>query len=317
MSSLPRAGPDPPSGTAGGAILAVPMLGVGLGYQVQLRPFIESFPDAFDFIEIVPDILWTDLGRGVQPRYVDIEEDTAFLRALSCTKPVVPHSIGLSIGSAHRFEHEHVEQVARWYEWLRFPWHSDHLAFHLAPHEAGEINLNLTMPLALDLETLDLLTPRVLEVRSRIPAPFLLENNVYYFALPEQDMDEAAFLGELAHRSGCGVLLDLHNLYTNARNLGIEPYAFLDRLPLDRVGEIHVAGGMAFEGFYLDAHSGASPGPVWELLEWTLPRCPNVGGVVFELFGSWFDDLGADGLRAQLDRMRDCWTRHRGIPAGR
>jgi uncharacterized protein (UPF0276 family) len=177
-----------------------------------------------------------------------------------------------------------------------------------------EINLNLTMPVTFDRETLDLVTRRILDVQRRIAAPFLIENNVAYFEYPESTFDEPGFLNALTAATGCGLLLDLHNLHTNARNLGVDPLAFLDRLDLDSVVEIHVAGGLEFGGFYLDAHSGASPEPVWALLEEVLPRCRNVCGVVFELFGSWFDELGAEGLDRQLGRMRDLWAKHRAQP---
>src|SRR5215510_12468161 len=275
--------------SVGRDLARLPALGIGLGYQVQLRDYIKSHRERFDFLEVVPDILWTDLGRGAQPRYRDIENDVAFVREVAQTKPVIPHSIGLSIGSAHRYEYEHVQQMARWFERLPFPWHSDHLAFHLTQGSPSEINLNLTMPVTFDWETLDLVAERVRDVQRRIPAPFLLENNVAYFEYAETPFDEPSFLNALTKATGCGLLLDLHNLHTNACNLGVEPLAFLDRLDFDRVVEIHVAGGLEFEDFYLDAHSGASPEPVWTLLEHTLPRCSNLCGVVFELFGSWFD----------------------------
>jgi uncharacterized protein len=286
----------------------VPKLGIGLAYQAELRPFMDDSSSAFDFVEVVPDILWNDLGPRAAPRYLPDPDGTAFLRAIATEKSIIPHSIGLSIGSAHRFDLEHVAQMARWHDWLHFPWHSDHLSFHLAEHGV-EMNVNLTMPLPLDWQTLEIVSARVREVRSRIPVPFLLENNVYYFQFEDQDLDEAAFLNELSRQSGCGLLLDLHNVFVNGRNHAVDPYAFLERLDLSRVIELHVAGGMEFEGFYLDAHSGASPPPVWDLLEWVLPRCPNAGGVVFELFGSWFDRLGEGALQDQLAHMRDIWAK--------
>jgi uncharacterized protein (UPF0276 family) len=294
--------------------MEVPKLGVGLNYQVQLGPFMEEHPDSFDYLEVVPDILWTDLGPGSQPRYVEDPEGTAFLDRVSASKPVIPHSIGLSIGSAHLLDREHIAQMARWYEWLGFPWHSDHLAYHLAEDEEEQINMNITMALPLDRETLHMVAARVREVRGEIPVPFLVENNVYYFVVQEQDYDEAGFLTALCEESGCNLLLDLHNLYANCRNLGTDPYDYLGRLELERVAEIHVAGGMEFEGMYIDAHSGASPEPVWELLDWVLPRCTNLGGVTFELFGSWFDVVGEDGVLRQLERMRDHWDRHQPAP---
>jgi uncharacterized protein (UPF0276 family) len=295
--------------------ISVPTLGVGLEYQAQIRPLIETHLEAFDFLEVVPDILWNDLGPDSRPRYVEDAEGIAFLSEVALVMPVIPHGIGLSIGSAHGFNRDHVEQMARWHERFEFPWHSDHLAYHLAEHESEQLNVNLTLPLVLDDEALELLTARVIEVRERIPVPFLLENNVYYFQVEEQDYDEPGFLNALSAASGCGLLLDLHNLYVNSRNHATDPFAFLAALDLNRVVELHVAGGMEFDGLYLDAHSGPSPEPVWELLDWVLPICPNVGGVVFELFGTWYDRVGEQRLVEQLARMKDVWSRHQPAPA--
>jgi uncharacterized protein len=288
----------------------VPRLGIGLEYQGALRPFIEEASGSLDFLEVIPDIVWTDLGVDRDPRYLEDPEGRLFLDQIRSQMPVTCHSIGLSIGSAHRFDLAHVTQIAEWYEWLRFPWHSDHLSYNRAEHEGTEINVGLTMPLPLEEETLALLVPRIREVWRRIPVPFLLENNVYLFEIPEMRISEPEFLNVLCQRSGCFLLLDLHNLYTNSLNHGLDPYAFIDQLDLDRVLEIHLAGGMERDGFHLDAHSGPVPEPVWELLDAVLPRARNLGGIVFELLGSWFEPMGSAGLNTQLDRMRSLWDRH-------
>lgn len=293
----------------------VPKLGVGLLYQEQLRPLIERERDLLDFVELIPDIMWADQGYGRTPRFVEDERGVAYIRRLRAEMPVVLHSIGFSVGSAHRFDREHIEQLARWHDLLKFPWHSDHLAFMFAGHGAGELNVGVTMPLPYDEETIELLAPRLRAMRARVPAPFLVENNVYFFRYERQDYDEAAFLNRLCEVSGCRLLLDLHNLHTNCRNHGEDPHALLGRLNLDHVLEIHVAGGFEHDGFYLDAHSGASPPEVWELLDWALPRCPNLGGVVFEMIGSWLVRVGEDGVRSQLARMKELWARHQPAPA--
>ncbi|HEX8476309.1 MAG TPA: DUF692 family protein [Pyrinomonadaceae bacterium] len=292
----------------------VPKLGIGLLYQEQLRPFIERERDCFDFLELIPDVMWADMGYEQSPRFVENQEGIGFIRRVHAEMPVILHSIGFSIGSAHRFDREHIEQIARWYDWLKFPWHSDHLAFMFAEHMDGEINAGVTLPLPYDEESLDLLAPRIAEMRARVPVPFLLENNVYFFKYAGQDFDEPTFLNRLCQMSGSRLLLDLHNLYTNCRNHSTDPYEFLDQLDLRNVLEIHVAGGLEMEGFYFDAHSGISPPEVWQLLEWTLPRCPNLGGVTFEMLGSWFVDVGTEGLRAQLSRMKEAWLRHKPAP---
>jgi uncharacterized protein (UPF0276 family) len=276
--------------------------GVGLTLQPELRPFLEARPDSVDYIELVPDTAWTDLGPGSRPRYVDDDEVTAWLDRLGL--PVVLHSIGLSIGSAHRFDDEHVAQVARWQRRLDAAWHSDHLAWHLASPPGGELNVNLTMPVPLDRATLEMVVERVGRVQAAVAAPFLLENNVYYFDCGQTEVDEASFLAEVASRTGSGILLDLHNLWVNVRNRGWDVEAYLDRLDLRHVVEIHVAGGFELDGFLLDAHSGAAPAQVWAMAQDVVPRCPHLQGLTFELFGSWFEDLGPDALANQLDQAR-------------
>jgi uncharacterized protein (UPF0276 family) len=286
----------------------LPRLGVGLAYQAPLERLIRDVDcDDFDFVEVVPDILWTDLGPRAVPRYIDDEKNQLLIREVARHRPVVPHGIGLSIGSAHRFDTAHLAQLRRWRRWSRFPWHSDHLAFHLVRHEGREMNAGITMPLARDQATLDLLVPRIARVLREIDAPFLLENNVYYFDVPDAEMDEPTFLNRLTRESGCGLLLDLHNVHTNAVNHGFDAAAMIAELDLTQVGEIHVAGGMEVDGWYLDAHSDTVPDAVWALLEWTLARCPNLGGVVFELFGSWFETVGEARVRQDLRRLKAMW----------
>ena len=292
----------------------VPKLGIGLAYQGPMRPFIEESNDCFNYVEVVPDILWTDLGPGQEPRYLEDPPSVDFIREVRSKVPLIPHAIGLSIGSAHRFNRDHVKQLARWHEQFHFPWHSDHFSYNLVENGSADINVGVTLPLPHDSETLDLLEPRIAEIRARIPIPFLLENNVYYFNMPEQEMEEAIFLNRLCQTTGCGLLLDLHNLYVNSRNAGTDALAFLDRLDLDKVIEIHVAGGMEMDGFYLDAHSGTTPAEVWKLLDFTLPGCTNLGGVTFELFGSWFSEVGEERLRRELHIMREYWSRHQPEP---
>ena len=286
---------------------ALPKLGVGVAFQAPLKGLIEQPGGDFDMVEVVPDILWTDLGPGQCPRYLDDTEHLAWLDGVARSLPVIPHGIGMSIGSATHFDAQHLAQLQRWHQRMRFPWHSDHLAFHIADHGVDAVNVGITLPLPRDQATLDRLKPRIARVKAAVPTPFLLENNVYYFDIPDAEMDEARFLNALCHQCGCGLLLDLHNVYTNAVNHGFDAVAFVDELDLRQVGEIHVADGMMLDGFYLDAHSGAVADPVWALLEHVLPRCPNVGAVVFELFGSWFEVVGEERVRADLRRLKQLW----------
>lgn len=283
----------------------LPKLGVGLSFQLSLRPFLQQHADQVDFIEVLPDTFWTKHGPG---RYEEPPQALALMEELRAARPLVAHSIGLSIGSAERFDTGHIEQIARWRERYGFPWHSDHLSFNQLEGESGHsFDVGFTMPVPYDQAALEMVAERVALMQARVPAPFLLENNVYYFNIPDQEMSEPEFLNRLARQTGCGLLLDLHNIYTNARNHGFDPLAFLDELDLTRVAEVHIGGGMIHEDFYLDAHSGPCPDELWGLLAETLRRAPNVAGVVFEVFNSHYPAMGAERLIEELAHARAIW----------
>ena len=297
----------PPSPPAADRLAALPRLGVGLSFQGTLRDYVLQNLDDFDFLEVIPDVFWTDQGAETEPRYVERPDARPFLDQVALSRPLVCHSVGLSIGSAERFDEGHVEQIAAWQRRHGFPWHSDHLSFNRLEHPTGHaMDVGFTMPVPYDDEVLEMLAARVARVQAKVPVPFLLENNVYYFAIPEQDMSEAEFLNRLAARTGCGLLLDLHNVHVNATNHGFDPWDLLGELDLSRVVEIHLGGGLTVDGTYMDAHSGPCPPEVWEMLRAVLPRAPNVKGVVFEVFGNYFPDLvGPEAVRGELAKARE------------
>jgi uncharacterized protein (UPF0276 family) len=284
----------------------LPTLGVGVSFQPSLLPFFESSQAAFDFVEIIPDTLWVDTADGGPDRYREDDEAHRVLARLLRTKPLVAHSIGLSIGSAERFDVEHVAQIARWQQRYGFPWHSDHLSFNRLEQPSGHsLDVGLTMPVPYDGSVLDLVAERTDHVLAAVPVPFLLENNVYYFEIPEQEMSEPEFLNALAARTGCGLLLDVHNVYVNARNHGFDARDFFSALDLEHVVELHLAGGLELDGTYLDAHAGPCPEPVWELAAEIVPHAPYLRAIVFEVLDSHYPDLGPDALTSELARARD------------
>jgi uncharacterized protein len=292
--------------------LSVPTLGVGLLYNPALPPFLESNLDALDYLEVIPDMFWTDNGPAEEPRYAEIESWMGVLEAVAAERPIVAHNIGFSLASADIFDPAYLEQIASWQQRFGFRWHSDHLAFgRVTSTDGSEHQAGLGLPVPYDGELLDLLAGRIASVQERIEAPFLIENNVYFVEFPEQEMTEPEFLNALTERAGCGLLLDIHNLYVNARNHGFDAFEFIDDLDLSRVIEIHIAGGGELAGMYTDSHSGPCPEPVWELLDAVVPRAENLAGVTFEFHDSYYPQLGPEGTRRELQRARETLDRHR------
>ena len=143
--------------------------------------------------------------------------------------------------------------------------------------------------------------------------PFLLENPAHYLAdLPADPEigDEFGLMEAILLRSGCGQLLDLHNLYCNAVNFGLHPAKALSRVSMDHVGEIHIAGGSWRNGFYMDAHDGRVPEAVWDLLEESLSCARCAPAIVFEILDEYLERLSPDAIAQELERARNVWQRY-------
>ncbi|MGH9664229.1 MAG: DUF692 domain-containing protein [Bryobacteraceae bacterium] len=268
-----------------------------------MRRFVERSLRHLDYLAVIPDRAWIDQGSGAPERFQTLPLAGALLEQAARERPIVLHGIGLSICSAEIFDEGYARNLIDWAERLRSPWISDHLAFSRVG-TGHEVNSAITLPVPYDLEVLDLLIPRVRFFTEALRCPFLLENNVYYFRYPGQDLREEEFLNRLCGLAGCGVLLDLHNLYTNSVNHGFPAEHYLRDLDLANVTEIHVAGGVPMMGFHTDSHTGPVLEGVWDLLESAIPRVPNLRGVTFEFHESSFGLLGEGGVLEQIDRAR-------------
>jgi uncharacterized protein (UPF0276 family) len=272
-------------------------------FNPALTEFVYSHSESLDYLAVIPDRSWVDHGQGSKARFEELPEVYRILSEVSHSLPVVMHCIGLSICSAEVFDEEYVSRLALWRARHDCVWASEHLSFSRSG-TGHESNAAVALPVPYDREMLDLLIPRTRAVQMRLGCPFLLENNVYYFTFPYQEMTEAQFLNELTLETGCHLLLDLHNVYTNSINHGFDARSFLSALDLTRVLELHIAGGSSLLGFHIDSHSGPAPEGVWELLEFVAPRAPSLRGVTFEFHESTWPLLRDDGLLEHLERAR-------------
>ncbi len=288
-------------------------LGVGFTYQSGLKPAVEAARDLLDYLVISPELLCRERtdrdGRRFELRKPLVDD------ALSACagRPVVVHGLELSIGTAEAWEEACVGLIDDFARRCPFLWFSEHLSFMQTRDADGTIlYTGAPLPLPLTDEALDIVAPRAEALGARYGVPFLLENVTHYLPdLPaDGGRDEIAFLNDLTERSGCGLLLDLYNLHCNACNHGFDARRALSRLRLDRVIEIHVAGGATHDGFVMDVHSDLVPEPVWDLLDWIVPQVPNLAGVTYELLEQAFPVVGIDGAVSQLARAKQIWTKH-------
>jgi uncharacterized protein (UPF0276 family) len=178
------------------------------------------------------------------------------------------------------------------------------------------LEIGVPLPMPATVESVELIAARSATIQKRYGVPFLLENPAHYFSDLPTDPEignEYNFLTAFTQKSGSYLLLDLHNLYCNAVNHHFDPRDVINSLPMDRVIEIHVAGGSWRDGYWMDAHDGRVPEPVWELLEYVLPIAPNVAGVVFELLEEYAIRLGVSAIENELRRAWQIWNLSHGV----
>src|SRR5262249_27248658 len=157
-----------------------------------------------------------------------------------------------SIGSGSTFDVEHVRHLAEWHRRYGFKWISEHLsAVRVRTNATPDHHAGLALPLPWDREVLEMLCARVIHAQEILGTSLLFENGVVHTQVPDSDMSEAEFLNELCERTGCGVLLDLHNVHVNSVNFSTDPRRFVGELNLNHVREIHIAGGNRLYGVYL------------------------------------------------------------------
>lgn len=235
--------------------------GVGVGLRApHYRQFIEQRPKV-GWLEVHTE---NYLGQSGWDWHV--------LQQLRRDYPVSLHGVGLGLGSARGFSELHLERVHVLVERVDPFLVSEHLSWG-AVHDR---NLNDLLPLALNRAVLDLLAERVEQVQEKLGRRILLENVSSYVRFREDAMSEAEFMAALARRTGCGLLLDVNNLYVNQCNHGEDALAALAAIAPGSVGEIHLAGHLETPGAVIDHHGAAVAQPVWDLYRAALARFGNL-----------------------------------------
>lgn len=190
--------------------------------------------------------------------------------------PVSLHGVGLGLGSAHGFSDAHLERLRALVDAVDPFLVSEHLSWGAL----ADRQLNDLLPLALDEAALALLCERVDRVQEGLGRRLLVENVSTYVRFRADTMSEAEFLAALARRTGCGILLDVNNLYVNQRNHGEDARAAIAALPVGSVGEIHLAGHLETPLALVDHHGAAMAEPVWDLYRAALARFGRVSTLV-------------------------------------
>lgn len=266
-------------------------LGLGIGWRPELALAIDRHPE-LGFVEVLAEDL-----DGPIPAPI------ARLRRKGVT--LIPHGVSLSLGSAEPPAPARLEALARIATRLEAPLVSEHVAFV----RGGGLEAGHLLPLPRTRAMLDVVIANVRLAQAALPVPLALENVATLFDWPDPALDEADFLAELLEGADVLLLLDIENVYANARNHGWDPVDFLERLPLERLAYVHVAGGADRAGLYHDTHAHPVPPGVLDLLEELSARIAIPGAMLerdarFPTAAELHEELGRIAAAVQRGQSR-------------
>jgi uncharacterized protein (UPF0276 family) len=204
-----------------------------------------------------------------------------FLGLIREQYPLSLHGVGLSIGAEGPLDSQHLQKLAALIERYQPQSFSEHLAW--SSH--GPVFLNDLLPLAYDAPTLNRVCEHIDQVQSTLKRPMLLENPATYLAFQRSTIDEADFISEVIRRTGCGLLLDVNNAYVSCINHQRNPLDYIDALPLQAVGEIHLAGfaedtDSLGDRLLIDDHGAPIDNAVWALYRQVLERVGPIATLI-------------------------------------
>jgi uncharacterized protein len=244
--------------------LGFPDLGDGLGLrEAHYGHLLETAPELWgvDWFEIITENFLDERGLSAH-----------VLERVSAHRPVVMHGVSLSIGSTDRLDLDYLGKVRALAEKTCPAWVSDHLCW---TGVNGRVSHDL-LPMPLNQASLAHVADRVRAVQDELGRPLVLENPSSYLEFRASDIPEWEFLGMLAEETGCGLLLDVNNVFVSSYNHGFDPTVYINALPARHIVQVHVAGPRRYRTHLLDTHDRPVPDEVWPLYALAQQRTAGV-----------------------------------------
>jgi uncharacterized protein len=270
-------------------------------YDAHDPRLLETVLPHVHYLEVTPDTI----TRKVGDKIVYHEGILSDLKAVSKDVEILVHGVGLSIGSYDGFSMEYIRLLDILFNEIPVAWHSEHLGYT----QVDGIQLNTMLAMPRTNETLDMLCERIEFIRNRYHVPFALENIIRILPDDENPYSDAEFLNLLARNSGCKLILDTYNLECDVKNHGLDADAFLKELDMTAVQEIHVAGGIEYNGFQLDIHSDTVSDETIALTQKALLNQQNqIKALTYELLPQAVPVLGYAKIEAELRRLSQIFS---------
>jgi uncharacterized protein (UPF0276 family) len=276
-------------------------IGVGAVYWPALHTLFKDAPNLLTVLEVEPQTLW-QFNAASGARY--LLNQAAFDAIAQLPQRKVIHGVGFPVGGTVSPDPEHIPPFIASVNALGAEWASEHLSFNEIAVGNGSLQCGFLLPPCQNLEGVEIAAANIRHVQSQLAVPFAFETGVSYLKPHPFEMSDGSFFRAVAERANCGIVLDLHNLWANELNGRRSLRDVLTELPLERILEIHLAGGMEMDGYYLDAHSGAVPEALLAFAADLVPRLTNLRAVVFEILPYYIPRLGIDGVIKQIEQLQ-------------
>jgi uncharacterized protein (UPF0276 family) len=259
-------------------------LGIGLGLRVPHYNHILTQKPTCDWFEIISENYMVDGGRPLQVLDQIMEQ-----------YQVVQHGVSAYFGSADRMDRTHLRKLRDLVRRTNTPFISDHLCWGSVD---GSYSHDL-LPLPYTLEAVRRTAEKIRMVSDFVERPVCVENVSSYAEFTSSTMTEWDFLSEVVEAADCGILLDVNNIYVSSVNHGFDPFAYLESIPHERVGQIHIAGHSVMDEFILDTHDAPVVGPVWKLYERAIQLCgPTSTLLEWDSSIPSFDEVHREAMKA-------------------
>ena len=230
--------------------LGLPNLGLGVGLRSKHYHHLLHHDPVVDWFEIISENYLNNFGYS---RHV--------LEQIAEKRPIVMHGVSMSVGSTDPLNLTYLKQLKELAEFVKPVWISDHLCWTGVAH----INTHDLLPLPLTLESLQHVAERVNRIQDILQRPLILENPSTYLQFQHSTLQEWEFLTELVGKTGCGLLLDVNNVFVSGYNHNFDPEFYIRNIPHKAVVQIHLAGPTDCDAYYLDTHDQPVPTQVWQL----------------------------------------------------
>lgn len=238
-------------------VLGMPNPGLGLGFRSKHFNYILEHNPQVDWFEVISENFMDSGGR---PRHV--------LRRIAERYPVVMHGVSLSIGSTDPLNMDYLARLKMLATEIKPLWVSDHLCWT----GINSLNTHDLLPVPLNEESLKHICRRIMQVQDYMERPMVFENPSSYLTFRQSTITEWDFLRYMAEETGCGLLLDVNNVYVSGFNNEFDPFTYINSLPHDRIVQMHIAGHQHCGSHIIDTHDRSVVQDVWQLfsLAWQL-----------------------------------------------